>query len=212
MMKRLDPRVVLGALLLLGGGLLLAQTMGYLKNASDVFWGSIFLLAGPVFLSLLFGGNWWAVFPGFTLTALGVIILFNEQLGDFSGMVILGGVALSFWAVYLMDRSRWWALIPAGVMGTLAVVAAVDSTGLSGDMSGSIFFLGLGLTFAVLGLLPDADGKVQRWAFIPAAVLLLMAMVIGTIYASTLNYVWPIVLIVAGGVLVYKAVQSRQLR
>ena len=70
MMKRLDPRVVLGAILLLGGGLLLAQTMGYLKDASDVFWGSIFLLAGVAFLSLLFGGNWWAVFPGFTLVAL----------------------------------------------------------------------------------------------------------------------------------------------
>lgn len=114
MMKRFDPRIVLGVILLMGGGLLLAQTMGYLKNASDLFWGSIFLIAGVAFLSLLFGGNWWAVFPGMTLLALGVEIFFSDRLGIFGGVVFLGGIAIAFWLVYWMDRSRWWALIPCG--------------------------------------------------------------------------------------------------
>lgn len=203
MMKRLDPRVVLGALLLLGGGLLLAQTMGYLKNASDVFWGSIFLLAGPVFLSLLFGGNWWAVFPGFTLTALGVIILFNEQLGDFSGMVILGGVALSFWAVYLMDRSRWWALIPAGVLSTLAVITIAPER-IGAFETGGVFFLGLALTFVLVALLAG-----HRWAYYPAAVLGVLGVLTTASLMDWSAYIWAVVLLLGGGFLIVRSLVRR---
>ena len=56
-MKRFDPRIMFGFLLLAGGGLALAQQMGYLGNATDIFWGGIFLAAGLCFLSLLFGGS-----------------------------------------------------------------------------------------------------------------------------------------------------------
>ncbi len=203
MMKRLDPRVVLGALLLLGGGLLLAQTMGYLKNASDVFWGSIFLLAGPVFLSLLFGGNWWAVFPGFTLTALGVIILFNEQLGEFSGMVILGGVALSFWAVYLMDRSRWWALIPAGVLSTLAVITIAPER-IGAFETGGVFFLGLALTFVLVALLAG-----HRWAYYPAAVLGVLGVLTTASLMDWSAYIWAVVLLLGGGFLIVRSLVRR---
>ena len=190
---------MLGALLLLGGGLLLAQTMGYLKNASDVFWGSIFLLAGPVFLSLLFGGNWWAVFPGFTLTALGVIILFNEQLGEFSGMVILGGVALSFWAVYLMDRSRWWALIPAGVLSTLAVITIAPER-IGAFETGGVFFLGLALTFVLVALLAG-----HRWAYYPAAVLGVLGVLTTASLMDWSAYIWAVVLLLGGGFLIVRS-------
>lgn len=203
MMKRLDPRVVLGALLLLGGGLLLAQTMGYLKNASDVFWGSIFLLAGPVFLSLLFGGNWWAVFPGFTLTALGVIILFSKQLGDFSGMVILGGVALSFWAVYVMDRSRWWALIPAGVLSTLAVITIAPER-IGAFETGGVFFLGLALTFVLVALLAG-----HRWAYYPAAVLGVLGVLTTASLMDWSAYIWAVVLLLGGGFLIVRSLVRR---
>ena len=56
-MKRFDPRIVFGFLLLTGGVLALMQTMGYLRNAPDIFWGGLFLAAGLVFLTLLFGGH-----------------------------------------------------------------------------------------------------------------------------------------------------------
>ncbi len=82
-MKRFDLRIVFGFLLIVGGVLALAQTMGLLTNVSDIFWGGLFLAAGLVFLSLLFGGHWWAAFPGFTLAALGVLILFPDSLGNF---------------------------------------------------------------------------------------------------------------------------------
>src|SRR5574337_726516 len=110
-MKRFDPRIVLGFLLLAGGVLALMQTMGFLENTSDIFWGGVFLAAGLVFLTLLFGGHWWSAFPGFTLTALGALILLPDSLGDFGGALFLGGIGLSFWYVYFTSRvERWWAI------------------------------------------------------------------------------------------------------
>ncbi|MDO9301743.1 MAG: hypothetical protein Q7T89_10180, partial [Anaerolineales bacterium] len=95
-MKRFDPRIVFGFLLIVGGGLALAQTMSLLGNASDIFWGGMFLATGLIFLTLLFGGHWWAAFPGFTLVALGALILLPNALEDFGGALFLGGIGLSF--------------------------------------------------------------------------------------------------------------------
>jgi hypothetical protein len=208
-----------GALLIGAGVLLLLQNLGIFESVAPLFIALAFAAAGLIFLYFFLArprDTWWAAIPGFTLLGLGATVFVGEVgpriLAPLAGSVFLGAIGVGFLMVYFARRDFWWALIPAGVMGTLAVVAAIDVTRLGGEMSGSIFFLGLGLTFAVIGLLPNPDGKVQRWALIPAAVLLVMAMVIGTVYASTLNYVWPVVLIIAGGVLVYKAMQSRQLR
>lgn len=203
MLKRFDPRIVLGAVLLLGGGLLLAQTLGYLKNATDVFWGSVFLVAGVAFLTLLFGGHWWATFPGFTLAALGVLILFNERLGDFGGAVFLGGVSVSFWVTYVLDRSRWWALIPAGVLTTLAVVTVMpENLGLFGG--GTAFFLGLALTFVLVALLAG-----QHWGYYPAAVLGIFGVLATASLMDWVNYLWAAALILGGGFLVFRAFAKR---
>lgn len=203
MMKRFDPRIVLGVILLMGGGLLLAQTMGYLKNASDLFWGSIFLIAGVAFLSLLFGGNWWAVFPGMTLLALGVEIFFSDRLGIFGGVVFLGGIAIAFWLVYWMDRSRWWALIPAGVLSTLAVVSTLPDR-LGAFETGGVFFLGLALTFLLVALAAK-----MRWAYYPAIVLGALGVLTTASLMDFANYIWAAALIAVGGFLVFRYFTNR---
>src|SRR5689334_17277882 len=120
-MKRFDPQIVFGLLLLTGGALALLQTMGYLKDASDVFWGGIFIAIGLAFLALLLGGHWSGVFPGVTLVDVGFVIFLADGIYDLVGLILLGGIGLSFWAAYITSpRERWWALIPAGVLTTLA--------------------------------------------------------------------------------------------
>jgi hypothetical protein len=170
-MKRFDPRIIFGILLIAGGGLALAQTMGLLRNASDIFWGGAFLVAGLAFLSLLFGGNWWASFPGFTLVALGALILLPDSLEDFGGALFLGGIGLSFWYVYFTSRTeRWWALIPAGVLTALAVMIVVAER--YEDYGGAIFLGGIGLSFFAVYL----TDRVERWwALIPGGVLVTLA-------------------------------------
>ena len=170
-MKRFDPRIVFGFLLLVGGGLALAQAMGYLNDASDIFWGGLFLAVGLIFLTLLLGGHWWGAFPGFTLAALGVLILLPQSLDEFGGAVFLGGIGLSFWYVYFTSRiERWWAIIPACVLTALAVMIVASQR--YEDLGGAIFLGGIGLAFLIVYFTDRAE---RWWALIPAGVLVTLA-------------------------------------
>ena len=170
-MKRIDFRIVLGAMLVLGGVLALLETLGYLKNATDLFWSGVFVVAGLAFLSLLFGGNWWAAFPGFTLIALGTLVILPASLENFGGAIFLGGIALSFWYVYFNGRTeRWWALIPAGVMTALALVVIVSER--FEEYSGAVFLGGIGLAFFMVYFTNMAE---RWWALIPAGVMSTLA-------------------------------------
>jgi len=167
-MKRFDPRIVIGLLLLVGGGLALAQAMGILENASGLFWGGVFLAAGLAFLSLLLGGHWWSAIPGFTLAGLGALILLPEPLSEFGGAIFLGSIGLSFWVVYFTSRvERWWALIPAGVLTALAVMIVVAMQ--FENFGGAIFLGGIGLSFFAVYF---SDRAERWWALIPAGVLI----------------------------------------
>ena len=169
-MKRFDPRIIIGTVLILAGGLGFLQAFGFLRNASDVFWGIVFLVAGAAFLTMFASGfasgGWWAAFPGFVLAGIGVLILLPDSLNNIGGGVFLGAIGLSFWAVYLTGHDRWWAIIPGGVLLTLAVVSALPSNFIGGVDLGGVFFLGLALTFLLVALLAG-----MRWAYWPAGVL-----------------------------------------
>ncbi len=170
-MKRFDPRIVFGFLLLTGGVLALLQTMGYLNNVPDIFWGGLFLAVGLIFLTLLISGNWWSAIPGFTLVALGALILLPESFEDFEGAIFLGGIGLSFWVVYFTSRiERWWAVIPAGVLTALAVLMVVSQQ--YEDLGDALFLGGIGLAFLIVFLTDRAE---RWWALIPAGVLATLA-------------------------------------
>ena len=207
-MKRFDPRIIIGTLLILAGGLGFLQAFGFLRDASDVFWGLVFLVAGGVFLFMFAGnfasGGWWAAFPGFALAGLGVLILLPDSLDDIGGAVFLGALGLSFWAVYLTGRDRWWAIIPGGVLFTLAIVSALPEKLLGGTDSGGVFFLGLALTFLLVALLAN-----MRWGYWPAAVL----GVLGTFLffqsqVYLLSYIAAAALILVGVFIVLRSLRS----
>lgn len=170
-MKRFDLRIAFGLMLVLGGGLALAQAMGYLQNASEYFWGGVFIVMGLVFLAMLFGGHWWSAIPGFTLLALGALIVLPESLEELGGAIFLGGIALSFWYVYFSSRvERWWAIIPAGVLTALSLLILASAQ--FEEYSGAIVLGGIGLTFFIVYLTNTAE---RWWALIPGGVLATLA-------------------------------------
>jgi hypothetical protein len=180
------------------------QTMGLLKNASDVFFGMIFLLGGLAFLSLLFSGNWWAVFPGAALVGIGILILLPESLNNLGGMIFLGCLGLAFWVVYLMNRiDHWWALIPAGVLTTLAVVTVLPNR-IGTFETGGVFFLGIAATFLLVALLVG-----MQWAYWPAAVLGILGAVGLVTQMEIGNYIWALALIVVGAYLLLRYFTNR---
>lgn len=205
MFRWLGSRILWGGLLILGGVMFLLQNLGLLPFG-DIFWGLLFLLAGAFFLSVFFQNraNWWAIIPGFTMLGIGTAFILEVitagRWSVFSGVIILGSIGLSFLVLYFFEREQWWALIPAGTLFTLAIVAGLDQV-LEGYDMGGVFFLGLGLTFAVVALAPVTQPSL-RWAWIPAGILLVMGLILLATSVNLINYVWPVLLIVGGGYLV----------
>jgi hypothetical protein len=206
-MKWLGSRVLWGLLLIAGGILFFLQNL-HLITFGNIIWAIIIGLGGVFFLSIFFENraNWWSLIPGITLLSIAVIILLGILLpslaGEVSGAVFLGGVGLSFWLIYFLNRGYWWAIIPGGVLFTLAAVTVVGALGSPMD-TGGIFFLGLSLTFLLLGVLPGYE-KTLRWAFIPGGILLVMSLIILASSASLINYIWPVLLILGGLFLVFR--------
>jgi hypothetical protein len=208
-MKRYDARIIIGTLLILAGGLGFLQAFGFLRNASDIFWGLVFLAAGGIFLFMFAGGfasgGWWAAFPGFVLAGIGVLILLPDALDEIGGAIFLGAIGLSFWAVYLTGRDRWWAIIPGGVLFTLAVVSALPENWIGGADSGGVFFLGLAATFLLVALLAN-----MRWAYWPAGVLgVFGAFLFFQSQVYLLSYIAAAALIVVGAFIILRSLRSQ---
>ena len=202
MLRFLSSRILWGVVLVLGGIALLLQNLDIFKSAGSLFWSVVFLLAGAAFFSVYIENHlhWWAFIPAFTLVGLGLSSLLDLVLPalrvDLGGALFLLGISIGFSAVFVVNRQHWWAVIPAGVLATLAVVSVVDS-GNFGIDSGSIFFLGIGLTFGFLALLPGYESML-RWAFIPAGILILIGLLISVTSDSIVNLIIPALLILAG--------------
>jgi hypothetical protein len=207
-MQRINPRLLIGILLVVGGFLSLLDAMGVISNAGGIFWGLVFGVGGLVFLYLLFSdqmNNWWAAFPSFTLLGLAVSSFLPDSLVAYGGLTFFAGMSLAFWCVYFMDRERWWAIIPAGVLLTLGVVSVLDNA--SGEAAGGSLFLGLGLTFILVAVLPG--GRSRTWALIPGTVLLIFGAVMGTPLFGFAQYFWPILLIILGGFFIIRFLRNQ---
>jgi len=211
MMKLLTSKVFWGLVLVVGGLILLLESMGILEG-SEAFWMEAFAVAGVLFLVALLSnrGTWWAAIPGLSLLgiALGLgLDTFTNVSGEVIGAVILGGIGLGFIFVYLLQPLNWWAIIPGGVLVTLAIVAGIEGSD-SGPISGAIFFAGMGLTFVLVALLPNKVGR-MTWAWIPGGILLLLAILVLSGIESLINYIWPAVLIAAGVYFLLRTVIKR---
>ncbi len=203
-MKRFDYRILIGAALILGGILMLLDKTGILKGAGSYFWAGVLAIAAGLFLFWFFSdrSKWWAAIPGFTLAGMAVSALLMDAPG-WSGLATLGGIGVGFWAVYFRQRSHWWAIIPGGVLLTLGLTSALTEAFNIID-TGGVFFVGLGITFLLVGLLAR-----MKWAYIPAAVLLLLGFFLGTPFVGALEYAWIGILMIAGIVLVISAARSK---
>ncbi len=194
-----------GLLLIAAGIFFLLQNMGIFVAVSALLAMAGFALGGLAFLVVFMTqptGRWWAAIPGCTLLGLATTIFVDTYAPNFleplAGSAFLGSIGVGFALVYLANRSLWWAIIPSGVLSTLAVVAALDEVGNEGIETGGIFFLGLGLTFLLVAILPHPGEERLTWAFIPATVLMVLGAFIGSGFEAYFNLLWPVILILIG--------------
>ena len=207
-MKPFNWRVPLGVVLVVLGVLAFLQSFNILNMRGEIWllaFGLIFAAVGVSFIYALIADHnaWWAAIPGMTLLGLGVMmVLFSFpsiSLGALPPFIFLGSIAAAFWLIYYLKRSNfWWAIIPAGVMTTIAIIVFIPE---GSSLGGSVFFLGMAATFALLGFV-EINGRRMTWPWIPAGVLAVMGVLIGLTTSGWSAIVWAVLLILAGAFLV----------
>ncbi len=202
---KLNWRALVGVLMIVLGVLAMLQTLNLVTFEGDIWlwvFAAIFAVVGVGFLYVLFRGpteNWWAAIPGFTLLGLGTMMILlgvPEIKGDWPVSIFMGSIGLSFIVVFLLDRSRWWAIIPAGSVLSIALMLLLPDLG---GWTPSILFFGMAVTFGVVALM--GKGKLD-WAWIPAVALLGLGAFIPAVEGSMPWIIWPVVLIVVGAYLI----------
>jgi hypothetical protein len=118
---------------------------------------------------------------------------------DLTGAVFLGMLGFSFIAVYLRMPTHWWAIIPAGALFSIASVVTLEALVRNpGPVEiGGVLFIGMGLTFLLVFILPGAGAR-RGWALWPAISLLIFGGLITAAATDLLGVLWPVALILAG--------------
>ncbi len=209
-MKGTYWRFIAGAMLLLFGAVALLQNFNVIDVGNNL-WGLlvavIFFGAGAAFISVLLSNrlNWWAAIPGTVFLAIAIIIAIPLLIPGFSsnmlGGLFLGAIGLSFWLVYFISPQNWWAIIPGGALCTLAAIAGFSD--IHGFESGSLLFVGLAITFALVGLLPR-DERRMTWPWIPAGILFVFGALIAFNSYTWGRFLWPVLLILVGAIVILR--------
>jgi len=199
----------LGILLVLLGGLFLLQNFGFLGGLGDFIWAMLFGFGGLAFLIVFLANreNWWALIPGFTLLGLAGTMVLGEldTGGGATGGFFLASIGSAFLVIYLIRREHWWAIIPAGVLLTLALIATLSSV-LPGETGASLLFFGLAATFGALYLIPTPLDH-PTWALIPAGIMGVIGLLLFIAGGSMSGLIMPFVLIALGGIIVLRALR-----
>lgn len=211
-MKRVEAPTLGGLALIVAGLFFLLLNLGLLGPMQSLVWAIFFAAGGIVCLAgfIIERRRWWMLIPGCTLLGLGALVGAGELAPRFAdawgGTLFLGAISLGFWLIALTAHERWWAIIPGGLLTTLAVVAGAAPQ-VEGNGAGAVLFLGMALTFGLVGILPG--GQQRRWAFIPAAILGLMGLVLFASLENLLALIWPAALILGGALIVFRALRQR---
>jgi hypothetical protein len=125
------------------------------KKIISLFWGLILILAGAFFLAREVG--------------------YFSAIPDGFWKYIFAGISLLFFTSWLATGVHNWGwLFPACISGGVAVTILLDELGNVGSAAGMPVLLGVALPFIAAFLV---DVKKNRWALIPAWVMLVVSMI-----------------------------------
>lgn len=216
MKNRSSASLLGGVLLILAGIIFLLDNLGFvnLESLWEGVWALIFLAGGAAFLFVFVQNTeqWWALIPGFSLLGIGgqiAIAMSSLRFLDFlDGAIVLGGISLGFLVVYALQREQWWALIPGGILASLAAMILFENLW-PGPEWVIVMFFGMAATFALVGLMKTKAGVRMTWAFIPAGVLFLIGLLVFGPSFGVTNLLFGLALIGVGGYLLLRTVVAK---
>ena len=214
-MKTVSWRALVGVLLILFGSIALLQALDVISlqgNLATWIFAAIFILAGLIFLYVLLQApksNWWAAIPGCTLAGLGMMMAlvnipnFIEEIGV---GIFLASIGLSFIIILLIQRTFWWAIIPGGVMISIALLVGLSF--IEAFNSPWLMFFGFAATFAAIALYTRQPGEKFHWAWIPALVFVVLGGLMGLNKFELLKFILPAALLVGGGYFIWRSLKA----
>ncbi|PWB74407.1 MAG: hypothetical protein C3F07_07720 [Anaerolineales bacterium] len=202
---------------LIPGGVMLFLAMVTLlvDNVGGEWVGSLFLfLIGLSFFVVYLNNRTrsWALLVAYILFVLSIapaMASFGGDVPAYFGSIFLFAVALPFFYIYYRSSGdQWWAIIPAGVLTTLAVITTFAIAGWitdanQGGFANAILMLGLAATFAAVWL-----RHAKPWAKIVTIVLAVLG-VVSLFFASYTEIIWPLAIILVGAYLLYTALRPK---
>lgn len=201
---------------LISGGIMLflAMTTLLVDNVGGEWVGSLFLFLIALSFFVVYLNNHsrtWALLVAYIMFVLSIAPAMASGGGDtaaYFGSVFLFAIALPFFVIYFRSPENWWAIIPAGVMTTLSVIATLGIAGWikdaqTGGYSNALLMGGLAVTFAVVWL-----RNAKPWAKVVTIILAVLA--IGFVFLASYTEIFlPVVFILAGGYLLYTAMRPK---
>jgi hypothetical protein len=191
--------------------LFLAMVTLLVDNVGGEWVGAMFLLIiALTFLFIYFNNRTriWALIVAYVFGVLSIapMLAAYGEVAAYFGTVFLLAVALPFYILYFRSENNWWAIIPAGVMTVVAVIATLAIAGLindatSGGYVNAFMMAGLAATFAVVWLRHN-----RPWAKIVTLVLAALAIASG-FFVSSYEIFWPIAIILGGIYLLYTSLR-----
>lgn len=207
----LGSRYFWGGLIICAGVVLLLEALG-LIDFGELLWAFLFGLGGIIFLSIFFSArdNWWAIIPSFALLSIAVLLgltyFFPDNVDNWGGTIVLAGIGVSFFIIYLVDRNLWWAIIPGGVLVSIGFSVGIEPYITETTFIG-IFFLGIGLTFGLVSILPSPQGN-MKWALIPGGILSITGLILLFVSGDVFRIAASIILILLGIFIIYRVFRS----
>jgi hypothetical protein len=197
-----------GLALIAIGGLAFANQLGYLERLTPLTWALIFVISSALFfISYLLNGihAWGWLFPACISAGLAATIATAEYSAADSWIptLMIGSVAIPFFAAFALDRSRTWALIPAFILGFIAFIPPLDHL-LTGDLMGALIVTVIGLFFVAAYLMVPKNW----WAIIPGGILCSIALLIA--FEKVLPNATPVTLMFLGWMLTFGLVWKRE--
>lgn len=201
-----------------GGVMLFLALTTLLADTTRGEWiGSLFLfLIGLSFLIVYLNNRTrvWALLVAYIMGVLSIAPALATGGGEtaaYFGSVFLFAIALPFFVIYfrpMNNKDTWWAIIPAGVMTTLAIIGGLAIAGLirnenQGGYANALLMFGLAVTFAVVWLRHS-----RPWAKIVTFVLAALS-VASVFFASYTEIFWPVAIILVGAYLLYISMRPK---
>jgi multisubunit Na+/H+ antiporter MnhC subunit len=200
--------IVRGGLLVFFGALALVEVYTDLT-----LWTWTGLLAaaglGGLLVFLTDRSDWGLLLPTYVLWAIAAMLALIELdilRDEVIALYALVAVALPFLALFLRDRSQWWALIPAYVLIAMGImVILIEQGALEDELPAAYVMLAVAAPFFVV----YARNPKQWWPLIPGGILAVIGLFF-LLAGDLLQYVPAVVLVLVGAWILVRQFTRRE--